>query len=134
MHLADLTFVNLALRLSLVVLVFAPVSARAASPADQDTPTPLSRLESMEGSVTVTQSGMNGQLALPRGTVGINANLTQTGPDGQFVLAVPGQFAQSLSISNGSVASAICAVLGPQQVTVCYVDVWPRRWPGRRNS
>src|SRR5256885_1426741 len=61
---------------------------------------------------------MNGQLALPGGTVAINANLTQTGPDGQFVLAVPGQFAQSLSISNGSVASSTCAVVGPQQVTV----------------
>src|SRR4051794_19946633 len=104
--------------LILILTVGMTPTAAAATRVDQSNPTFTPALQAMEGGITVTQNALNGQVALGRGNVAVDANLTDGGPEGQLELGVPGQFALMLSVVTGATSAAVCGVLGPQEVTL----------------
>jgi hypothetical protein len=73
--------------------------------------------DSMSGAINVQRGALDAQVMLDRGSVALNASMTENGPEGQFTLSVPGAFSLQLSNANGSVQSAVCGVVGAQQLT-----------------
>lgn len=74
--------------------------------------------QTLNGSIDVQRGSVNGEVTLGRGNVGLNAQLADTGPQGRFMLEVPGQFALAVSAADGSIAgSTICGVVGSQELT-----------------
>jgi hypothetical protein len=73
--------------------------------------------DTMSGAINVQRGALDAQVMLNRGSLALNANLTDNGPEGQFTLSVPGTFSLVLSSSNGSIQSAVCGVVGGQQLS-----------------
>ena len=68
--------------------------------------------------IDLQRNTLSGQLAVGRGSVLLDATLTADGPQGRLNLGVPDQFAVSISSENGTIASTICGVVGPQEITL----------------
>src|SRR5436305_5999205 len=107
---------RVAVVLVVITALGGPLLAYAEAPAGQDAAPATARLDTMAGSIDVQRGAFDGHIALGRGNIALNAKLADSGPDGQFSLDVPGQFALDLTASNGDLDSAMCAVLGPQEI------------------
>ena len=102
--------------LVVVLTVAIPASAQAAAQTGQsaEASTPV---ETMSGTIDLQNNGLTGQVSIGRGSMSLEAELTESGPQGEFSFGVPDQFSVSMSSANGTVQSTICGVIGLQEIT-----------------
>ncbi|MBV9173950.1 MAG: hypothetical protein JOZ81_28125 [Chloroflexi bacterium] len=76
------------------------------------------QLDSLNGSIDFQGTTVSGQVALGRGSAALDAQLTDSGPEGKFSVAIPGLFVGTVNVAN-SVATAQTAVcVGAQEIGV----------------
>jgi hypothetical protein len=79
---------------------------------------PLAVADVLSGGINLQSDSMDAQVTLERGSVAVNASLTDSGPEGQVTLTAPGLFSLKVSTANGSMQAAACGVIGQQEIAV----------------
>jgi len=107
----------LVLGATVIAALAGPLGVHAAAPAVQDSAPRAASADTMAGFLDMQRGALNGQVTVGRGTVALNARLTDAGPEGQLSMSVPTQFALDLRALNGDLDSAICGVFGTQEIS-----------------